>query len=891
MGGFQSQQSDPENEAGFGRRQEDRLMYKLVDMHGGGELIAWMRYAGRYGDYSMVEGYFDSKVSESMYNQGKGKIMSINELVKIRNQERNDYWQRLLAKRQNGKTAPNLLDHFNQEGNNTGDVQKALKLLDGGGKKGKNESKYRDVVWKFEERGSMGETLMGVALLTTTPAHHSLVVRLANEFPKLVNDYCISEDYYGMSPLHQAIINEDCHMAHILLKKGANVHTRCYGAFFCAEDQRSHRGDIPDEESVQLPIRTNYTGRMYFGEYPLSFAACMNEEDCFRLLIAYKANPNNQDCNGNTVLHMCVIHENLKMLRLAVDKGAKLSIVNRQQLSPLTLAAKLAKREMFVEILGMEADVIWSYADASQTAYPALSLIVYGGSTEHLELLDGLLESIIESKWAAYGRKRWIISFLSFVVYYIFFVVAFILRPISMTTEAITKHNICESGLPSQNTSWWTKLDPDDNWNEKFDELGFVVAFNEGCPITFPGDKSWCHLRDYNKMSSRYFGSGWARLGCEAVVVVCVIAQITMDLIDIRRIGRQKWMALLKSFPAKIIYKFSFLLILLVIPVRTLCFVGPAMLEIDNYLSIISVLFTTVHFLFYCRAIKFIGPFVLMIYTIIRTDILRFVTIYVIFLFGFSQAFYITFNSCEKYKNQLIASGASENESDWVDQDGRLHMGIADFDNILASPQESFIRTFIMTIGEFMSLYRELATCQDPVMTVMGKLCFIVFELLVFVLLFNLLIACLTRTYETIFNTRKEYKRQWAQVILSLEMSLSPQERLIHLLKYSRPIGTNKQRRSYVINKKLNEDNMESYEKRAQDEKSKSIAEEKRFLQKRKLKDLELREGLRPLTALIRPVTSYLSGLGRPKTKAVKSHENPMITVYAKRAINRTNNK
>lgn len=50
---------------------------------------------------------------------------------------------------------------------------------------------------------------------------------------------------------------------------------------------------------------------MYFGEYPLSFAACMDQPDCYRLLLAKKANPNAQDTNGNTVLHMCVIHENM----------------------------------------------------------------------------------------------------------------------------------------------------------------------------------------------------------------------------------------------------------------------------------------------------------------------------------------------------------------------------------------------------------------------------------------------------------------------------------------------------------------------------------------------------------------------------------------------------
>lgn len=48
---------------------------------------------------------------------------------------------------------------------------------------------------------------------------------------------------------------------------------------------------------------------MYFGEYPLSFATCTNQTDCFRLLMAKQADPNQKDTNGNTVLHLAVIHE------------------------------------------------------------------------------------------------------------------------------------------------------------------------------------------------------------------------------------------------------------------------------------------------------------------------------------------------------------------------------------------------------------------------------------------------------------------------------------------------------------------------------------------------------------------------------------------------------
>lgn len=50
---------------------------------------------------------------------------------------------------------------------------------------------------------------------------------------------------------------------------------------------------------------------VYWGEYPLSFAACLGQEECYRLMLARGANPDNQDTNGNTVLHMLVIYEKL----------------------------------------------------------------------------------------------------------------------------------------------------------------------------------------------------------------------------------------------------------------------------------------------------------------------------------------------------------------------------------------------------------------------------------------------------------------------------------------------------------------------------------------------------------------------------------------------------
>ena len=127
----------------------------------------------------------------------------------------------------------------------------------------------------------------------------------------MVNDIYISDEFYGESALHIAIINESPYMVKMLLVNGANVHQRASGKFFSPEDQKSSRIDNLLSEFASLPSETNYSGYFYYGEYPLSWAAVLNQEECVRLLIDFGANINEQDSNGNTALHMLVISNNL----------------------------------------------------------------------------------------------------------------------------------------------------------------------------------------------------------------------------------------------------------------------------------------------------------------------------------------------------------------------------------------------------------------------------------------------------------------------------------------------------------------------------------------------------------------------------------------------------
>ncbi|KAK2702668.1 hypothetical protein QYM36_018728 [Artemia franciscana] len=124
----------------------------------------------------------------------------------------------------------------------------------------KDQSLFREVCWNLEERGAVGETILHLCFLNPSSILAELAKRLLRIYPKLINDYYISEDYYGENVLHMAIVNEDPATVKFLLDNGANYHERCIGSFMSTEDQKSSRSDSLTQEWVNIDPHTNYEG-------------------------------------------------------------------------------------------------------------------------------------------------------------------------------------------------------------------------------------------------------------------------------------------------------------------------------------------------------------------------------------------------------------------------------------------------------------------------------------------------------------------------------------------------------------------------------------------------------------------------------------------------------
>uniref|UniRef100_A0A8C6BBB2 Transient receptor potential cation channel subfamily V member 4 n=1 Tax=Monodon monoceros TaxID=40151 RepID=A0A8C6BBB2_MONMO len=205
---------------------------------------------------------------------------------------------------------------------------------------------------------STGKTCLPKALLNlsngrndTIPVLLDIAERTGN-MREFINSPFRDIYYRGQTALHIAIERRCKHYVELLVAQGADVHAQARGRFFQPKDEG---------------------GYFYFGELPLSLAACTNQPHIVNYLTENphkKADMRRQDSRGNTVLHALVAiadntRENTKFVTKMYDllllKCARLfpdsnleAVLNNDSLSPLMMAAKTGKIGNRHEMLAVE---------------------------------------------------------------------------------------------------------------------------------------------------------------------------------------------------------------------------------------------------------------------------------------------------------------------------------------------------------------------------------------------------------------------------------------------------------------------------------------------------------------------------------------------------------
>ena len=450
-----------------------------------------------------------------------------------------------------------------------------------------------------------------------------------------------------------SVVAEDPTMVKYLLDQGVEIHEKCYGNFFCPEDQKPSRNDSLDHEEVDVCIPTNYAGYVYWGEYPLSFAgtikpgsfilkvyynntffpAVLSQEECFRLILSRGANPDLVDTNGCTVTHIMVVYDNMRMFDLAVECGATIATTNNQEMTPLTVAAFLARKDMFFHIANIEREVYWQIGNVCCSAYPieqmdsinskngqlqtqsALNLIVFGALIEHLDLIEGIIVDLLQTKWKSFIKKEFFRQLTIFALYFFLASFCYITRPIvppaNCINETIALLNV--TNLTSYDPSIEELLttlggDNEDLYTDVTSSPDYLTTLNVTnmttlAPSSSSDDsESKCPdgmvLEDEDKCYMNKYDTLWkqVRLGCEVLVLVWAIYYIAKAVREFTFLPLPIFIENMTLCPSRVTFLLGCVLSCFTVPFRVFC-----MPEEENALALIVMLLTGFYFLFFCR--------------------------------------------------------------------------------------------------------------------------------------------------------------------------------------------------------------------------------------------------------------------------------------------------
>ncbi|XP_068585530.1 transient receptor potential cation channel subfamily V member 1 [Cebidichthys violaceus] len=534
------------------------------------------------------------------------------------------------------------------------------------------------------------------------------------DIKEFVNAAYTNSYYKGQTALHIAIERRSISYVKLLVSKGADVYAKACGVFF-----QPHDGP-----------------NFYFGELPLSLAACTNQPTVvdFLMLNEYqRADAKMTDSQGNTVLHALVMvaddskdkdKDNTEFITQMYDRILKTTaqlhpklkledIENHKGLTPLKMAAKTGKIGLFKHILKREFHeshtkhlsrkfTEWVYGPVHSSLYDLASvdsyednsvmeILVYGSDipNRHEMLQMEPLSHLLEEKWKKFAGRMFFVNFLVYLLYLIIFTLL--------------------------------------AYNKKSGELPYRLKHT---------------IMDYLYVSG------------QLVTAVANCYFFLIGILDLKR-KRPKLQTLLIDGYYEILF--------LVQGVLFLVTAGLYLFGQKQYLGflVLCLALSWVNILYFSRGDRHMGIYSIMIQKMILSDILRFLLVYIVFLFGFSAA--VVTLLIEPVKNTTAIPTPK----------GRLY-GPLDPGEECVKPSFTSISYTTLQLFKFTIGMGDMEFTQDHENTEVFYLLLIGYIILTYILLLNMLIALMNRTVEkTTEESSSIWKLQRAITILEMEKRLS----------------------------------------------------------------------------------------------------------------------
>ncbi|XP_047704423.1 transient receptor potential cation channel subfamily V member 5 [Prionailurus viverrinus] len=443
----------------------------------------------------------------------------------------------------------------------------------------------------FRQRGALGETALHIAALYDNLEAAVVLIEAA---PELVKEPTLCEPFVGQTALHIAIVNQNVNLVRALLAHGASVSARATGTAF----------------------RHSPRNLIYFGEHPLSFAACVGSEEMVRLLIEHGADIRAQDSLGNTVLHILVLQPNktfaCQMYNLLLsydgrrDHLQSLDLVpNHQGLTPFKLAGVEGNTVMFQHLMQKRKHIQWTYGPLTSTLYDLteidswgedmsfLELVISSKKREARQILDQTpVKELVSLKWKRYGQRYFHILGALYMLYMICFTACCIYRPLKFRLG--------------------NRTDPRDNTvlQQKLLQEAYVTQQDK------------------------------IRLVGELVTIMGAVIILLLEIPDIFRVGASRYFGqTILGGPFHVII-ITYACMVLVTMVMRLSNMNGEMVPMS-----IALVLGWCSVMYFARGFQMLGPFTIMIQKMIFGDLMRFCWLMAVVILGFASAFYVIFQT------------------------------------------------------------------------------------------------------------------------------------------------------------------------------------------------------------------------------------------------------
>ncbi|XP_066490948.1 transient receptor potential cation channel subfamily V member 1 isoform X1 [Tiliqua scincoides] len=532
------------------------------------------------------------------------------------------------------------------------------------------------------------------------------IAEKTDDLKEFVNSEYTDSYYKGQTALHIAIERRNMYLVNLLVKNGADVHARAHGEFF--------------QKSKGKP-------GFYFGELPLSLAACTNQLNIVKYLLENPYHPTNiatQDSMGNTVLHALVevadntedntkfvtkMYNDILILGARHNPTLKLEeITNCRGLAPLTLAVETGKIQIFACILRREMKepecrhlsrkfTEWAYGPVHSSLYDlssidtceknsVLEIIAYSSDTpnRHEMLLVEPLNQLLQDKWDRFVKHLFYFNFFIYAAHILILTIAAYYRP--------TK----KQGTPPFPFHHTT--------GEYFRVTGEILSILGGMYFFFRGIKYFQQRRPSLK-------------------------------------------AFLTDSYSEVLF---FLHSLLLLGSMVLYFSGS---ELYVVFMVIALALGWTNLLYYTRGFQQMGIYSVMLEKMMLRDLCRFIVVYLLFHLGFSTAVVTLIEEDDEgqEKNQFNSSCPCQCKRR------------PSYNNLYSTCMELFKFTIGMGDLEFTENYR----FRSVFITLL-----VIYVILTYILLLNMLIALMGETVNKIAQESKSiWKLQRAITILNIENS------------------------------------------------------------------------------------------------------------------------